>query len=460
MIHPVPAAHFFERALVDGEVCHNVRLLVNPSGFIDSVNANQTAHADDRRHAAGLAGMPNTHSHAHQYALAGRTERASEQDDNFWSWRTAMYRFVARMEPEQLQAVAAQLYVDLLKGGYTSVGEFHYVHHDRDGAPFSDIALMSEQLLAAAQAAGIGITVLPVLYRYGDFAKSAPSREQRRFINDPESYLRIVSALGTAVRDEPLQSVGLAPHSLRAVSPELLAEVLAGSPLGDDAPVHIHVAEQTREVADARRVLKKAPVEFLLDNFDVDRRWCLIHATHMSADETERLAQSGAVAGICPTTEANLGDGLFPTHRYCTHGGQLAVGSDSNVATDAVGELRLLEYVQRLKRRERNVLAGRPGASTGEQLLTRAQVGGAQALGQAVGSLSAGRRADFVTLNTDDPMLIAREQDVFDAYVFAAGARAVRDVYVAGQQVIDQGHHAKEDEILRAFRAALETATP
>ena len=460
MEHAISTSHYFDRALIDGEMRHRVRMVVNATGTIDSVDHNVPAQREDRRHAAGLAGMPNTHCHAHQYALAGRTERASNRDDNFWSWRDVMYRFVARMTPEQLHAVAAQLYVDMLKGGYTSVGEFHYVHHDRDGAPYSNIALMSEQLLAAAQLSGIGMTILPVLYRYGDFAKSTPSRHQRRFINDPDTYLRIVTQLQLAVRDNPLQQVGLAPHSLRAVSEEQITEMLANSPLTDTAPVHIHIAEQTREVDDAERVLGKRPVAFLLDHFDIDSRWCLIHATHMSELETEQLARTGAVAGLCPTTEANLGDGLFRTRQFRHHGGRVAVGSDSNVATDAAGELRLLEYVQRLRHRERNVLANEPGESTGERLLTMAQTAGAIALGQPVGSLAPGKRADFVTLNSDDPQLVARDRDVFDAYVFAAGARAVRDVYVAGHQVIDQGHHPQEEEIARAFRSALEETTP
>jgi formimidoylglutamate deiminase len=452
-------SHFFQRALIGRTLRHGVRLDLDGDGTITAVACDAAPRPHDRCHDLALPGMPNVHSHAHQYALAGRTERSSDKGDNFWGWREAMYRFAGRMTPDQFRSIATQLYVDLLKGGYTSVGEFQYVHHNVDGAPYAEPALMSQQALLAAHEAGIGMTILPVLYRYSDFGDAAPTREQRRFVNTADSYLRIVAALADSVRDHPLQRVGLAPHSLRAVNGELLTRVLAGSPLPDEAPIHIHVAEQTREVDDATRVLRRRPVEYLFEHFDINTRWCLVHATHLTDAETDRLATSGAVAGLCPSTEANLGDGLFRALRYCRGGGQIAIGSDSNVATDAAGELRLLEYGQRLQHRARNLLAAAPGSSTGQDLLHRAQRGGARALAQPVGALTAGARADFITLKINDPQLTGRGDDMLDSYVFGAGARALRDVYVAGRRVIHDGHHAHEDRILKSCRDTLEELT-
>lgn len=455
-MHP---AHFFQRALLGPSLHHNVRLELDDTGTITTVAHDVAPQPHDQRHDLAVPGMPNVHSHAHQYALSGRTERSSSSGDNFWNWREAMYRLAERMTPEQFGSIAAQLYVDLLKGGYTSVGEFQYVHHDVDGAPYAQPALMSQRALDAAGQVGIGITILPVLYRYGDFNDVAPGREQRRFINSADSYLRIVDALAHVTETHPLQYTGMAPHSLRAVSRQLLTEVLSGSPLADTAPVHIHVAEQTREVDDAVRILGRRPVEYLFEHFDINARWCLVHATHMNDAETDALAASHAVAGLCPSTEANLGDGLFRARRYCKGGGLIAIGSDSNLVTDAAGELRLLEYGQRLTHRARNLLSGAPGNSTGQHLLHRCAQGGAQALGQPTGSLAVGARADFVTLDVDDPQLAARGDDMLDAYVFAAGARAVRDVFVAGRRVIHDGHHPHEDQILGACRDTLDHLT-
>ncbi len=460
MISDVHPSHFFRRALVGDALAYDVRLEVDDRGLIKTLTQGAEPQPDDQVHDIALPGMPNAHSHAHQYALAGRTEQASGNEDNFWSWREAMYRLAGRITPEQLHAITAQLYVDLLKGGYTCVGEFQYIHHDVDGAPYSENALMSQRILDAADQTGIGVTILPVLYRYGDFAQAAAARGQRRFINDVQSYLRIVESLASATRDKPLQRVGLAPHSLRAVSAPMLHDVLTGSPLPDTAPIHIHIAEQTKEVDDAKRVLKRRPVHYLLENFDVNARWCLVHATHMDDTETRALAACGAVVGLCPTTEANLGDGLFQARLYKECGGRIAIGSDSNIATDAAGELRLLEYVQRLRARERNVLATGTTASTGQSLLHAAARGGAQALAQPVGGLVVGARADFVTLDTDHPQLFARDHHLPDAYVFGAGAQAVHDVYVAGRRIIEAGHHPHEEDIAKAYRKAMRETAP
>ncbi|MFK7888160.1 MAG: formimidoylglutamate deiminase [Gammaproteobacteria bacterium] len=451
----VERAYFFERALLGRGVAHNVRIEVDEHGFIGRCETMSQAQATDTRYAAALPGMPNVHSHAHQYALAGRAERSSDQRDSFWTWREVMYRFALRMTPEQLGAVAAQLYVELLKGGYTSVGEFHYLHHDPAGAPYSDRGLMSRRLMQAAAQAGLGFTLLPVFYRYGDLGGAAANRNQRRFVNDADDYVSLLTSLTADIRANPLFALGMAPHSLRAVDKTGLQHILANSPLGDTAPIHIHIAEQQREVDDALEKLRRRPVQYLLENFDINQRWCLVHATHMEDSEVVALARSGAVAGICPTTEANLGDGVFRCPEYLRAGGRIAVGSDSNTAVEAAGELRLLEYAQRLTHQERNVLSGGDNVGVGVALHEAAARGGALALAQPVGQLATGLRADFVTLNTDDPLLCARDDDIFDAYIFAAGARAVDDVYVGGRVVLKNGHHAQEDTIAAACRAAL-----
>ena len=456
----VAATYHFDRALLGAVPSRRVRVAVDAQGRIAQVTSNAPPHASDRRYAVGLAGIPNAHSHAHQAAIAGRTEQRGDRDDTFWTWRAAMYRYALRMTPEQFLAVATALYVAMLKGGFTAVGEFHYLHHDVDGAPYAERALLARCVLTAAERAGLSVTLLPVLYRFADFGDVAAGRDQRRFVNDIDGYLRIVDDAARAARDTPNARVGLAPHSLRAVNADALRAILARSPLADDAPVHVHIAEQQSEVDTALAALGRRPVAYLLEQFDVNERWCLVHATHTSDDEIDALARSRAVVALCPSTEANLGDGLFDAARFVQRGGHIAVGSDSNLITDAADELRWLEYGQRLRLRQRNVLAPRNGSGTGCTLLDLAQGGGAQALGQPAGELTPGRRADFITLATDTFELAGRDDDVFDAYVFSAGRRAVQDVYIAGRRVIADGHHPEEDAINSAARRALKELTP
>ncbi len=450
----VERSYFFERALLDGHVAHRVRLEVDAAGMIRDCQPDSTPQADDICYAAALPGMPDVHSHAHQYALAGRAEHSREHD-SFWTWRDVMYRFALRMSPDQFGAIAAQLYVDLLKGGYTSVGEFHYLHHDISGEHYSDPGLMSQQLIDAADQAGVALTLLPVFYRYGDFGKTPTGDRQRRFVHSTEDYLRLVDQLAPVLRQHPQHALGMAPHSLRAVDLADLQALVSDSSLADSAPIHIHIAEQQREVDDCLAALKRRPVDCLLERFDVNERWCLIHATHLHDDELEQLARSKAVVGVCPTTEANLGDGLFRSVDFLQAGGRIAIGSDSNTAVDATGELRLLEYVQRLQRQQRNVHTTPSNFSAGLALFDAAARGGAQAIARECGRLAIDCRADFVTLDADDPLLCGRGDDIFDAWLFAAGARAVHDVYVGGHAVLQSGQHAQQESIAAACRAAL-----
>ncbi len=433
-----------------------VSIAVDATGRIDRVEAG--ARRDGATVLGGpvVPGMANLHSHAHQRAMTGLAERASRRGDSFWTWREAMYRTVERVQPDQLGAIARQLYVEMLKAGYTSVGEFQYLHHDVDGKPYHDPAEMTLQCLAAAMATGIGFTALPVLYRYGGFGAAAANEGQRRFVNDVDGFARIVERLIAETRGNPDAAVGIAPHSLRAVSGELLDEALAA--VGDRAAVvHIHIAEQRREVDDCIAFCGRRPVEWLAQHVNLDERWCLVHATHMTADETRRVATSGAVAGLCPTTEANLGDGFFNAADYLAAGGAFGIGSDSQVSVSPVEELRWLEYGVRLSTGTRNALASDDTPHTGQSLFDRALAGGARALGRRTGSIEVGARADFLVLDGEHPRLYARRGPALvDSWIFSGNDNPVRDVFVGGRQVVEAGRHPREEPIARDYRRALD----
>ncbi len=411
-----------------------------------------------------LPGMPNLHSHAFQRAMAGLAERrgsstsAAERgnpgavDDSFWSWREVMYAFALRIGPGDLHAIAAQVYVEMLKAGYTQVCEFHYLHHQPDGRPYADPAAMSLALVEAARETGIGLTLLPVLYMAGGFDGRALSERQRRFGHGLDDYLRLVERL--AALESPLLRVGIALHSLRAVPEDALRAVLA-SPLAAARPIHIHIAEQIGEVQDCLAMRNARPVEWLLDHADVDARWCLVHATHMTAEETRRLAATGAVAGLCPTTEANLGDGVFALRAWLDAGGRFGIGSDSQISVSPVEELRWLEYAQRLLSRHRNIAASAQRPSTGEVLFDTALRGGAQASGVAIATLDAADapRADLLVLDDASPLLAGRDlRNVLDTWLFAGNTNLVRDVMVGGEWVVLDRRHRDEERIAARYR--------
>ena len=411
-----------------------------------------------------VPGMPNLHSHAFQRAMAGLAERTENPGDTFWSWREVMYAFAGNVGPDDLRAIAAQLYVEMLEAGYTQVCEFHYLHHQPDGMPYADPAAMSLALVEAARETGIGLTLLPTLYMTGGFDGRALSPRQQRFRHDVDGFLRLVERLRAL--ETPRFNVGIALHSLRAVQPDAMHAVLAGiaalppssaQRTSSTMPVHIHVAEQIGEVQDCLAIRNARPVEWLLDNAPVDRRWCLVHATHLDGKEMRRLAASGAVAGLCPTTEANLGDGLFPLKSYLDAGGVLGIGSDSHISVSPVEALRWLEYGQRLVTRHRNVSASAATPSTGETLYTRALAGGAQAAGGGVGALAPGLRADFVVLDDEAPLLAGRDAaQVIDTWLFAGNANLVRDVFVAGERIVESGRHRERERIARRYRDIVE----
>jgi formimidoylglutamate deiminase len=441
---------FAETALLTSGWARNVRISCG-GGAVIAIEPDVTAQEGDERCAILLPAMPNLHSHAFQRGMAGLAEIRGESADSFWSWREVMYRFALTMTPEQVESVAAQLYVEMLEAGFSRVGEFHYLHHDRDGRGYANIAEMGERIAAAASRTGIGLTLLPVFYAHSTFGGAAPSDGQRRFINDPDSFGRLLDGCRAAAGKVEGSVVGVAPHSLRAVTPEELAIVAA---MAGDAPIHIHAAEQVKEVEDCILWSGTRPVEWLLSNADVDRRWCLIHATHMTDEESRRLAASGAVAGLCPITEANLGDGTFPAPQFVGHGGRYGIGSDSNILIGIADELRQLEYSQRLAHRARNVLA-LAGGSTGRALLDAALVGGAAALGAGDSQIATGAPADFVSLDGSHPSLAGKAGDaILDAWIFAAGSR-VDCVWVRGRKLVEDGRHYQRDEIAAKFRATM-----
>ena len=401
-----------------------------------------------------LPGMPNLHSHAFQRAMAGLAERRGRADDSFWSWRETMYAFAASIGPDDLKAIAAQLYVEMLKAGYTQVCEFHYLHHRPDGAPYAPAEAMSLALVEAAREAGIALTLLPVLYMRGGFDGRPLGARQRRFGHEVDTYLGLLETL-RAHQSADLR-VGIALHSLRAVPEEALRAVLAGG-LAQATPIHIHIAEQIGEVQDCLSIRGARPVEWLLDHAEVGPRWCLVHATHLSERETARLARSGAVAGLCPTTEANLGDGLFPLADYMDAGGTLGIGSDSQISVSPVEELRWLEYGQRLATRHRNIAARREGASVGQTLWRAALKGGAQASGLPIGTLQPGHRADLLVLDDGSPLLAAREEPaLLDSFIFAGNTPLVRDVMTGGRWVVRDFHHHDEARIAQRYRDTMQ----
>jgi formimidoylglutamate deiminase len=394
-----------------------------------------------------LPGLPNLHSHAFQRAMAGLAERQSDPRDSFWTWRELMYRFAGRVDPDSQYAIATQLYAEMLEAGYTSVCEFHYLHHAPDGRPYADPAAMSHSLIAAARDTGIRLTLLPVLYMSGGFDGRPLGERQRRFGHSTEAYLALLQSLRALA--SPMLQVGVAFHSLRAVPAPALAAVREA--IGDaPIPIHVHIAEQVGEVQDCLALRGARPVEWLLANAPVDARWTLVHATHLDAAEVQGIARSGATVAICPTTEANLGDGLFPLRDYLQAGGHWGIGSDSHVSVSPVEELRWLEYGQRLVTRRRNIAVSAAMPSTGELLYTQALAGGLRACGLADAP------QDWLLLDGGAPALAgARGADLADRFVFAGNRPLVRETHVAGQRVVAEGRHRDAGLIADRYRRTL-----
>lgn len=441
---------WFEQALLEGGWARSVRLGLR-DGMIHVVQTDTAAEPGDQVHATGLPGLSNLHSHAFQRGMAGLAEVRGASRDSFWSWRETMYRFVDRLRPDEVAAIAAMAFAEMLEGGFTRVAEFHYLHHDLDGRPYANVGEMAEAVASAAAQTGIGLTLLPVLYAHSGFGGAAPSVAQRRFINDLDGFQRLLDASGRAISTLPDAALGVAPHSLRAVTPDQLRAVVQMT----DGPIHIHIAEQVREVEDCLAWFGARPVDLLFDTVEVNPRWCLVHATHMSASEVRRLAASGAVAGLCPITEANLGDGVFPAAAYLEAGGVWGVGSDSNVLIDAGQEFRMLEYSQRLVERSRNVMADPAGGSTGGALFRAALAGGAQATGGQARGLAIGQVADLIALSAPEGGAAPAGDLALDHWIFASRGGAVEAVWRHGHQIVRDGRHVARTEISSAYAKVL-----
>lgn len=445
-------ALWFRAALLPSGWSERVRVVIKDHR-ITAVQLDAAPEAGDEIHGLGLPGLPNLHSHGFQRAMAGQAERRIAERDSFWSWRTHMYALAQTIDPTALEAIAALAFAEMLESGFVRVGEFHYLHHDRDGTPFDDPAEMAASLAAAAAATGIGLTLLPVFYANAGFGGLAPSAVQRRFVHDIDGYARLLEASERTLAGLEDGRLGIAPHSLRAVTPDALARLVALRP---DGPVHIHIAEQIKEVEDCVVWSGQRPVAWLMENQPVNGRWCLVHATHVDAGEMARIATSGAVVGLCPMTEANLGDGVFPAAGLLAVNGRFGIGSDSNVLIDAAQELRLLEYGQRLARRERNVLDAAGGDGTADHIYAMACAGGAQALDVPIDVIGVGAAATLISLDDRDPSMIGwTPGEILGRWVFAARKPIVDCVWRRGRKVVSEGRHHDREAIVARYRDTL-----
>lgn len=440
-----------KQALLHTGWAERVRVVIDARGRIAKASPDMECEASDYKTGVLFPAPANIHSHAFQRAMAGMTEhRGPNPGDNFWAWRKLMYRFMAHLTPDDIEAITTFVQMEMLEAGFGASVEFHYIHHGPGGQSYDNLAEMSERVAAAADTSGIGLTLLPVLYELGGCDGRALGSHQARFGNTYEAFCQLVEDAGGALSRLPGDArLGVAPHSLRAVSRDSLAKAVTLIPQG---PLHIHVAEQVGEVDEVKAAYGQRPVDWLYDNHVVDARWCLIHATQMEPAETERVARSGAVAGLCPITEANLGDGIFDGVRYLSHKGVFGIGSDSNIRISLSEELRLLEYSQRLKHIGRAMLATE-NRSTGRVLIEGAAKGGARAAGRDSGVIREGALADLTALRGDQTDLIGKRGDgILDSFIFAGDDSWVSDVWSAGRHVVKGGHHIRRAEITKAYR--------
>jgi len=446
--------HYFSEGLLGESWAHDICLTIDADGLIAAVDSGVVMPDGTSVHGPVLPAMANLHSHAFQRAFAGlaeykpsRESGGSDEKSDFWSWREAMYGFATQMTPDALTAIASALYVEMLKAGYSAVGEFHYLHNSH----LDQSLAMSDAVIAAADATGIALTHLPVLYEASDFGGRQPVPAQLPFVHSADEFCRLLQILSPRIQGH--HRLGVAFHSLRAVRAGSFAPVIETlEKINLGAPIHIHIAEQTAEIEACLTHNDKRPVNWLLDTVSIDKRWCLIHATHVTEQEWRRIAECGATVGLCPTTEASLGDGLFPLPEFLRAGGTWGIGSDSHVSIDTREELRLLEYGQRLARQERVILVGVEGGHAGEYLWRNAALGGAQALAQPIGEITVGKRADLIVLDTSKPAFAgASYGQILDAFIFCGQPNPISDVMVAGQWVIEAGKHKAEDEIFSRY---------
>jgi len=442
--------------LADGWATDKTLTIVE--GVITEISSGYIANAE-RIKGTIIPGMVNCHSHAFQRAFAGFSEQGSEGQDSFWTWRNVMYKFLAQLTTENVEVIASQLYIEMLKMGYTRVAEFHYLHHKINGSNHATLSAMAETLFKAAKTSGIGLTMLPVLYQFSGFGAHAPNDGQKRFINSTAQFNQLVSDCFKLSEQYSNTNVGIAPHSLRAVDQKSLRQAVDHvRNLNAKAPIHIHIAEQQKEVDDCLAHFGQRPVQWLLDNMTLDAQWCLIHATHINEQERKGIIATKAIAGICPTTEANLGDGIFPTAEFLAEDGIFAIGSDSHISVNPIEELRWLEYAQRLSKQKRTILATTKQASVGANLWRKAALGGAQSTDSNTGELAIGKQADLLVLDIQHTQLFANsDQHILDSFIFASQKNPVKDVMVNGHWVILAGQHSCENDIAHSFSGILKT---
>lgn len=443
--------YFAETIRLSDRWSHNTRFTVSSNGTIESIETDTSPGEAEKILGIVIPGMPNVHSHAFQRAMAGLTENISVRGDDFWNWRNMMYSYANKITPEQMFTIAAHLYMEMLKAGYTSVAEFHYIHHDRDGKQYSNPTLLADSISEAAEYVGIGLTLLPTLYQSSNFGDVRPSNEQRRFINNTDQFLNIVDNLSR--KKTPQRQIGVALHSLRAVPSESISQVISlKKQLGISTPLHIHISEQVKEIADCIKYRNSRPVQWLHNYVEIDSSWCLIHSTHLDKNELNLLANSGCVVGLCPTTEANLGDGIFPAKRFMDKGGNIAIGSDSHICVDPTEELRWLEYSQRLTHLKRNQLAQSNTPHTGTFLWESAIKGGAKACGRNIDGIRVNNSADLIVLDDAHTIFAGKDSETYlDTFVFASNSKIVKDVMVAGHWVVKNGKHALESTLNQNF---------
>ena len=444
--------YFAEQALLTQGWAKNVRIAV-VDGVIQKIT--QDAQASDAIFLTGptVPTVANLHSHAFQRAMAGMAEISLNAHDSFWSWRELMYKMVQKLSPDDVRIIATQLYIDMLKVGYTQVAEFNYLHHQQNGQAYGQLNEMAQQLMQAANIAGLGLTLLPVLYSHSGFAGQAANAGQARFINNTEQYLALHHACEKQLAGHKLHQLGICFHSLRAVTQKQIQEVMAAT--SAQMPIHIHIAEQQKEVQDCLAWSGQRPVQWLANEIGLDKRWCLVHATHLSHDELLSVARSQAVVGLCPSTEANLGDGIFPAADFMQAQGRWGIGSDSHVSLSLVEELRTLEYGQRLRDQQRNRLYSQQQTHVGDFLFEQTRLGGNQASQVKLG-LAVGHRADFMVLDHQHPFMAAsKREDILNRWLFACNENLIRHVYVAGNLVITDFRHAQEEQAGVEFTALL-----
>lgn len=443
--------YFANNLLLTNGWAKNVRFQVINGCFANIAADSQPQSDDVRLHEPVLPGMVNLHSHAFQRAMAGLAEVSLNPADSFWSWRDLMYGLVAKLAPEQAQTIAKFLYVEMLQAGYTQVAEFHYLHHQPNGQAYGDPATMALAVRQAAKDTGIGQTLLPVLYSHSGFGGQAANDGQKRFIHDVDAYMALQESLS---KEHSLSlNQGICFHSLRAVTKEQINTTLAALPT--DWPIHIHISEQQKEVHDCVSWSQQRPVAWLNNEIGLSERWCLVHATHVDEAELQAISRSQAVVGLCPTTEANLGDGIFPVTELIAQGGRFGIGSDSHVCLSVAEEIRLLEYGQRLQQQQRNRLYSQQEHSVGNYLYQKCVTDGGASCGMNSG-IANGNRADFICLDISYPTLAtAKPEQWLDRWCFATNHNPVRDVFVAGKQVISNGRHEQQETIHQAMLTSL-----